>query len=103
MTTLTPDGQVEFRFYRPCASRVAVVGTFNRWQEDALPMRPDGDGWWTAVMTATPGEYRFRYLADGDRWFTDYASQGIERGRWGWNSVLVIPVTTASDDLRIAA
>jgi hypothetical protein len=56
------------------------------------------------VMTALPqGEHRFRYLADRDRWFTDFASNEVEHGRWGWNSVLVVPVVTTSDDLRIAA
>jgi 1,4-alpha-glucan branching enzyme len=85
MTTLTPHGQVEFRFYRPCAERVAVVGTFNRWQDEALPMQPDGNGWWTAVTALPQGEHRFRYLADGGRWYTDFASNGVEHGRWGWN------------------
>jgi hypothetical protein len=37
-----------------------------------------------------PGEYRFRYWADG-HWFTDYASHGVELGKHGWNSVLVVP------------
>src|SRR5688572_19331131 len=89
MTTVKGDGCVEFRFYRPQASRVSVVGEFNSWIDGINPMKPDGDGWWTASTKLKPGEYRFRYVADGV-WFTDYASHGIEAGPNGWNAVLVV-------------
>jgi 1,4-alpha-glucan branching enzyme len=90
MTTLKGNGVVEFRFYRPAAASVLVQGDFNRWQGASLPMRPLGDGWWQAEAPLPPGEYRFRYLADG-RWYTDYASHGVELGPGGWNAVLVVP------------
>src|SRR5439155_237597 len=48
MTSVTGDGCVEFRFYRPQASRVSVVGEFNSWIDGVLPMKPDGEGWWSA-------------------------------------------------------
>ena len=46
-----------------------------------------------------PGDYRFRYVADG-QWYTDYASHGIEAGPNGWNAVLVVraPVKVASEE-----
>ena len=89
MTSVTVDGFVEFRFYRPQASKVSVVGEFNSWLEGLTPMKPDGDGWWTASTTLKPGEYRFRYVADGV-WYTDYASHGIEQAPNGYNAVLVV-------------
>ena len=89
MTSVTGDGRVEFRFYRPQASKVSVVGEFNSWLEGLTPMKPDGDGWWTASTTLKPGEYRFRYVADGV-WYTDYASHGIEQAPNGYNAVLVV-------------
>jgi 1,4-alpha-glucan branching enzyme len=89
MTSVTGDGFVEFRFYRPRATRVSVVGEFNSWIDSVTPMKPDGDGWWIASAKLSPGEYRFRYVADG-QWFTDYASHGIEAGPNGWNAVLVV-------------
>jgi 1,4-alpha-glucan branching enzyme len=90
MTSIRPDGRVEFRFFRPNASDVKVLGSFNQWDGDSLTLEPEGDGWWSANSAIEPGEYRFRYWADG-HWFTDYASHGVEWGKHGWNSVLVVP------------
>lgn len=94
MTSTTKDGKVEFRFFRPQVRQVTVVGDFNGWRRDALLMQPDGEGWWRAEAQLQGGDYRFRYLADGT-WYTDYASNGIEVGKLGCNSLLTIP---ASED-----
>ena len=89
MTTVLPDGLVEFRFYRPRAAQVLLAGTFNGWRPDATPMRKDPAGWWRVVLDLTPGVYQFRYLADG-QWFTDHAANGIEHTRLGCNSLLLV-------------
>ncbi len=89
MTIVGEDGLVEFRFYRPLARDVRLAGDFTAWALHALPMDCVGDGWWSAQLRMDAGEYRFRYVADGD-WFTDFASHGIEVCRQGWNSVLLI-------------
>jgi 1,4-alpha-glucan branching enzyme len=49
MTSITRDGSVEFRFFRPGARLVAVMGDFNEWGKDALTMCDDGGGWWSAA------------------------------------------------------
>jgi 1,4-alpha-glucan branching enzyme len=90
MTTVSSQGEVEFRFFRPHSASAGVAGDFNGWHADRLPMQPQGNGWWTARATFPPGEYRFRYNIDG-HWFTDYASYGVERGPLGYNSMLIIP------------
>ena len=90
MTIVRQDGSVEFRFFRPEARDVRVAGDFNGWSGDALHMKPAGNGWWTAWMVLGSGEYRFRYVADG-RWFTDYASNGVEFAKLGLNSLLIVP------------
>jgi 1,4-alpha-glucan branching enzyme len=90
MTTVTRDGVVEFCFYRPGVRRVSVVGDFSGWPKDALPMNATGDGWWRAEIRLQAGDYRFRYLAD-DTFFPDYASNGIELGKTGWESLLYVP------------
>ena len=80
MTSVGKDGAVEFEFYRRGVSQVSVVGDFaNNWRGGQLPMTGDGDGWWRLCAMLRAGEYRFRYLADG-QWYTDYASNGIEVG-----------------------
>ena len=90
MTSVTRDGTVEFKFFRPDVRQVSVVGDFNSWRMDALHMESHGDGWWRAEMQLQGGDYRFRYLADGT-WFTDYASHGIVAGKLGCDSLLVVP------------
>lgn len=94
MTAVQRDGKVEFRFFRPQASQVNVAGDFNDWEQNDLTMKPDGEGWWVAVTKLPPGEYRFRYVADG-RWFTDFAAYGVEASPMGWNGVLIVPGESA--------
>jgi len=90
MTSIKADGRIEFRFYRPGAKEVKVVGTFNKWSAHATPMRPMPGGWWTLDAMLEPGEHRFRYVADG-HWYTDFAANGVERNKYGWNSILIVP------------
>jgi 1,4-alpha-glucan branching enzyme len=90
MTSVAKDGTVEFWFYRRGVRQVRVVGDFADWRGGALEMAGDGDGWWRLRTTLGAGEYKFRYVADG-QWFTDYASNGIEVGELGVDSLLVVP------------
>jgi 1,4-alpha-glucan branching enzyme len=83
------DGSVEFCFYRPGAKNVSLVGDFNGWQNETLPMQADPDGWWHCKQKLGEGVYQFKYLSDGD-WFLDYAAFGLERGPFGWNSVVLV-------------
>jgi 1,4-alpha-glucan branching enzyme len=89
MTVIKDDGTVEFRFYRPAAHLVKLAGDFSHWASNAIPMHSEGQGWWATRLKLEVGEYRFRYIADGN-WYTDFAANGIEVCREGWNSVLLI-------------
>jgi 1,4-alpha-glucan branching enzyme len=86
MVTVTNDW-VEFRFFRPDASRVHIAGDFNGWRQGELPMARAEEGYWTARIRLPVGEFRFRYCADGV-WFTDYAAFGVEPGRFGLDSII---------------
>lgn len=77
----------EFAFYRPQADSVHLVGEFNNWQKNELPMTRTAEGYWVARLMLPPGTFRFRYFADG-QWYTDYAAFGIECGPFGPNSVV---------------
>lgn len=89
MVTVT-DGMAHFSFYRPHAHQVFVVGDFNHWRPNQLPMSRTADGHWTASLRLKPGTYRFRYLADGE-WFVDYAGFGVDHGPFGLNGVVYVP------------
>ena len=81
-----------FRFLRPHAQQVHLVGEFNNWQPGSLPMKRSADGFWMATLRLDPGEYRFRYWAD-EQWFVDYASFGFEHTPFGPNGIVRIPET----------
>ena len=50
---------------------VAVVGDFNGWDPTTNPLRRCED-WLKGSVVLEPGQrYRFRYLAEGGRWFND--------------------------------
>lgn len=87
--TVLPTGQIEFRFFRRDVSKVSIVGTFNQWTPDVIPMKNLGNGWWHAHLRLPDGLHQFRYVADGE-WFTDFAAHGVEQGKWGMNSLLVL-------------
>lgn len=78
---------VQFRFFRPQARQVHLVGDFNGWADGELPMVRSGDGYWLAVVRLPYGSYRFRYRADGE-WFTDFAAFGVEYGPMGIDSIV---------------
>ena len=92
---VTVEGQwVEFKFFRPSADRVYIVGEFNDWREQELLMAFSSDGYWAARMRLPSGEFKFRYNADGE-WFTDYAAFVVEPGRFGFDSIVCVPKAPA--------
>lgn len=89
MVNRCSDGSIEFRFFRRDATAVTLAGDFNLWQTTSLPMRHEGDGWWSCRLRLGSGTYQFKYRADNE-WFADYAAFGLEHGPFGWNSVLFV-------------
>lgn len=65
-TTLVSDG-VAFRVWAPHANQVAVIGTFNNWDGQAHPMRPDQHGIWCVnVKGASVGDqYKYQLTTPG--------------------------------------
>jgi 1,4-alpha-glucan branching enzyme len=69
------DGMVRVTFALPVAepaAAVSVVGDFNDWDPFAHPLRARANQTRSAAVTVPTGStLRFRYLADGGRWFDD--------------------------------
>ncbi len=82
--------KAEFKFFRPDASSVSIVGDFNDWDHSSMQMVKTSDGYWTANLFLPAGEFKFRYFADGE-WFTDYAAFGVEPGPFGMDSLVRMP------------
>lgn len=58
-----------FRFKKPDAQSVALVGEFNGWK--AQPMSKSGDGTWTTNVSVAPGTYGYKFLVNGADWTFD--------------------------------
>lgn len=58
---------VRFVFVAPYASRVSLVGDFNKWNPAAMPMRRSGDGRaWLLDVSLAPGRHVYSFIVDGD-------------------------------------
>ena len=66
VATQTRPAAVRFVFVAPGASKVSVVGDFNQWKADALPLRRLSDGrTWIADLPLAPGRYAYAFVVDG--------------------------------------
>lgn len=99
MVVYHAQGVVEFRFFRPKARQVYLVGQFNAWHHSNMPMERHSNGEWERILQLAPGVYSFKYRAD-EEWFPDYAAFGIEHGPFGLNSVLLVDEKRPSDASR---
>ncbi len=85
---------VTFR-YQPViggVSQVAVAGSFNGWNATANPLADaDKDGVWEAVVALEPGRVEYKFVVNGDQWFTDESAADFSPdGFGGQNSILVV-------------
>ena len=57
---------VEFRFYAPKASIVALAGDFNNWNPESDLMSKDSNGIWRLQKRLPKGAFRYNYVIDGN-------------------------------------
>ncbi|HEX6051657.1 MAG TPA: hypothetical protein VFZ21_20460 [Gemmatimonadaceae bacterium] len=58
---------VRFELSAPAASRVALVGSFNRWNPAATPLERDpATGKWMVALQLPPGRHVYAFVVDGD-------------------------------------
>jgi 1,4-alpha-glucan branching enzyme len=84
-------GGVRFVLLAPEAKKVALVGSFNGWAEEAIKMKMrDGTGFWSVDVPLKVGEYTFMYLVDGTRWVTPPAAEDFVTDGFGQTNGVVI-------------
>ena len=80
-------------FYLPPevnAKKVALVGDFNDWDEEANPMKVKKDGTFYTAVTLEKGQsYQFRYLLDGERWENDWEADDYIQNETGKENSVV--------------
>ncbi len=91
-----PVCKVTFRLSKEIAngaSNVSIVGDFNEWNKESLPMKSLKNGDFTATLDLNVNrEYQFRYLIDHTNWENEsdadkYVPSGVGNSD---NSVVVI-------------
>jgi len=81
---------VQIEFSHPEAAAVAIAGTFNDWHPAATPMVAMGAGRWLKQLVLPPGQYEYRFVADG-QWMPDpLARAAVPNPFGGVNSVLTV-------------
>jgi 1,4-alpha-glucan branching enzyme len=54
-----------FYFAKPDAKSVNLMGDFNDWSPNSLPMQRRVDGWWFIQVSLTHGHHPYVFLVDG--------------------------------------
>jgi hypothetical protein len=81
---------VHLRFFKNGARAVCVAGTFNDWQPEKAPLRQKESGEWEIALSLAPGDYEYRFVADGE-WVDDpLAGRHVTNPYGGQNAVLHI-------------
>ena len=74
------------------ANKVFLVGDFNNWNRSKHRMKREKRDWKLSIKL-TAGEYKFKYLADGN-WLNDpTAHKYVGNPYGGEDSVVVVPKT----------
>jgi len=91
MVQISPKTKkVNFNLFGVKADKVFVVGDFNKWDRTKHRMKKEKSGWKLSMKIAA-GEYKFKYLADGN-WLNDPAAHKYVGNPYGGeDSVVVVP------------
>ncbi len=58
-------GGVEFTFRGEVKRSVSLVGDFNGWSKDEIPLMRDSSGGWRVTRAIGPGIYQYKFVLDG--------------------------------------
>ncbi len=74
------------------ASKVSLVGEFNKWDSNSNIMKRLKSGAFTTTVDLKPGkEYHFRYLTNDSQWINDKCADKYESNPYGSeNSVIIL-------------
>jgi len=79
--------QVSFRYEDSSATQVYVAGDFNGWS-DSADLMDNADGVWTKTLELAPGDYGYKFVADGN-WTQDPSNTNATDDGFGGQNSLV--------------
>jgi serine protease AprX len=85
---------IAFYINNGCASQISLAGSFNQWENNALLMEPEKNGFWKIEIPLLPaGKYQYKFLIDDKTWMEDVNNPYREPdGFCGFNSILTIEI-----------
>lgn len=83
---------VRFELRAPDARAVSLAGSFNHWDEDALPLsRSAATGLWTVTVPLPPGRHEYLFVVDHERWIPDPSAHAqVDDGFGQLNSLITV-------------
>ncbi len=83
---------IEFHIVNPCAHRITVAGSFNKWARDQFPLQKSDDGMWKITIPLLPhGKYQYKFFIDEHMQMEDIENPYREPdGITGFNSLLQV-------------
>ena len=80
-----------FTYKSDDAFSVSLVGSFNKWNLGAHPMKKDKNGIWKIQIKLDKGSYYYKFVIDGKNWRADKKNPNKSPdGFGGYNSVIDI-------------
>lgn len=84
------EKEVTFEYENESAVKVAVVGSFNKWNKDADQMAKEGNTWQLAKKLKS-GTYEYQFVVNDTDWVVDPKSEAIVENKYeGKNSVVIV-------------
>jgi len=81
---------VEFKLFAPDAKKVALAGSFNKWNAGDIKLKKDTKGLWKAKVDLPCGRHEYKFVVDGN-WWTDPSNHNNTGNSMGsQNSILSI-------------
>jgi 1,4-alpha-glucan branching enzyme len=71
------------------ADRASVCGDFNDWDPEAHPMKKLKDGRFQVAVNLAEGEYRYRFLLDGETWENDWEAESYAPNPFGGEDSII--------------
>lgn len=88
MPRTTGNKPTEFKLYAPAAKKVAVAGSFNKWDTKKLLGKKDSKGNWVAKVALKPGRHEYKFVVD-EAWTTDPRCNSCVSNSFGSHNCVV--------------
>jgi 1,4-alpha-glucan branching enzyme len=72
------------------AKSVSLVGDFNDWNPNSLPMQRRVDGWWFIQVLLTHGHHHYLFLVDGRPTLDPKATGTVQADQYGKASMIAV-------------